>query len=151
MDAGGAHAAGQYQGGRYQLIRVWVTWRGWSNLAPFFMAKRLLDYDPIRGVSCYMEYQASTDSVTMTHEQDVAAVLDANKRQAADEDKTRRGIKNDWWKYASVPAIVEVEWLNKYGVILDNPEHKQRVFELLNHPDYKYLKTTNKVHVVKSD
>ena len=84
----------------------------------------------------------------MTHEQDVQAVLDKNKRAAADNDKTARGIKQDWWKYASIPTVVEVEWLQKYGVAIDNPEHKKKIFELLNHPDYKYLKTTTKVHTV---
>ena len=111
--------------------------------------KRLLDYDPINGVSCYMKFTGN--QVTVTHEQDVSRILAANQAAAADDDKTKRGIKNDWWKYASIPAIVEIEWLNKYGVDINNPYHKRKVFELLNHPDYRYLKTTNKVHTISSD
>jgi hypothetical protein len=113
------------------------------------MTKRLLDYDPISGVSCFYEHKAG--EVVLTHEQNVQAVLDANKRDANDGDKTTRGIKNDWWKYASVPTIVEIEWLQKYGVSLDNPAHKKKIFQLLNHPDYRYLKTTNKIHTVNAD
>jgi len=116
------------------------------------MTKRLLDYDPITGVSCY--YEHTPTNVVLTHEQDaslVQSILDANKRDAADQDKTKRGIKQDWWKYASVPTVVEIEWLQKYGVSLDNPAHKKKIFQLLNHPDYKYLKTTDKIHTVNAD
>ena len=113
------------------------------------MAKRLLDYDPINKVSCYFEY--GQDQIRLTHEQDVSLILDANKADANDDEKTRRGWKADWWKYASVPAVVEIEWLNKYGVSLDKPEHKKKVFELLNHPDYRYLKTTHKIHTIKGE
>ncbi|MBK7459855.1 MAG: hypothetical protein IPJ42_16030 [Betaproteobacteria bacterium] len=116
------------------------------------MTKRLLDYDPITGVSCYYEHTA--ENVVLTHEQDaslVQSILDANKQDAADQDKTKRGIKQDWWKYASVPTIVEVEWLQKYGVSLDNPAHKKKIFQLLNHPDYRYLKTTDKIHTINAE
>jgi len=108
--------------------------------------KRLLDFDPITGVSCFFDYRG--DEVILSHEQDVSAILDANKRSANDDDKTKRGFKNDYWKYATIPAVVEIEWLNRFGVSLDNPAHKGRVFKLLNHPDYRYLKTTSKVHTV---
>lgn len=124
---------------------------GLTTSPPHCMTKRLLDYDPVRGVSCYMQVEASENRLVMTHEQDVSAILDANKRDQNDEDKTRRGWKNDWWKYATVPAIVEIEWMQKYGVDLSNPEHKKKVFDLLNHPDYKYLKTTNKVHTINAE
>ena len=114
------------------------------------MTKRLLDYDPINGVSCFFEYKDSTE-VILTHEQDVSAILDRNKAMANDDDKTFRGIKNDWWHYASIPTVVEIEWRQKYGVDLADPTHKKKIFELLNHPDYKYLKTTNLVHTVNAD
>ena len=114
--------------------------------------KRLLDYDPISGVSCY--YENTGDQVILTHEQDVSliqSILDNNRRDAQDQDKTKRGMKADWWKYASVPAIVEIEWLQKYGISLDNPAHKKRIFQLLNSPDYRYLKTTDKIHTINAE
>ena len=120
--------------------------RGLATVPCFLMSKRLLDYDPITGVSCF--WNCDGESVVLTHEQEVSHILDANKRAAADQDKTKRGIKQDWWKYATVPAVVEIEWLQKHGVSLGNPEHKARVFKLLNSPEYRYLKTTDKVHTV---
>ena len=112
------------------------------------MTKRVLDYDPITGMTCYVDYEKSTDRMILTHEQDIQPILDANKRAANDQEKTKRGMKNDWWKYASVPAVVQVEWANKYGVKMWDKNHDQAVFRLLNHPDYKYLKTTDKVHTI---
>ena len=112
------------------------------------MTKRLLDYDPLNGVSCYFEYEPSSDRMVLTHEQDVGKIIDSNKQSANDQEKTKRGIKNDWWKYASVPVVVQMEWLNKYGVDMNNKDHMPRVFKLLNSPDYKYLKTTDKVHTI---
>lgn len=111
--------------------------------------KRLLDYDPVHQVSTYFE--TKDDEFFFSYEQDVSKLLDSNKAQANDDDKTKRGWKQDWWKYATVPAIVEIEWLNKYGVRLGDPNHQKKVFELLNHPDYRYLKTTDKVHTIKGE
>lgn len=112
--------------------------------------KRLLDVDPLHGTSCWFEYDHSSKQIRLTHEQDVTPFLDLNKAAANDDDKTKRGIKGDWWKYASIPAVVEIEWMNKYGITLDNPAHRKKVFDLLNHPDYRYLKTTGKIHTVSS-
>lgn len=106
--------------------------------------RQLLDYDPINGVSCY--FNTEEGKAFFTHEQDVSKVLERNREAANDDDKTKHGIKNDWWKYASIPTVVEIEWLQKFGVSLDNPDHKKYIFKLLNSPDYRYLKTTSKIH-----
>jgi hypothetical protein len=50
------------------------------------------------------------------------------------------------WHYATIPAVVELEWKQKYGVTLEDPNDKKKIFQLLNHPDYRYLKVTNKTH-----
>lgn len=113
--------------------------------------KRLLDYDPLHGVSCFFEYKHDQKQITLTHEQDVSPILDRNKALANDDDRTKRGIKDDWWHYASIPTTVEMEWLQKFGVNLNDPSHKGKIFKLLNHPDYRYLKTTTLVHNVKAD
>lgn len=110
--------------------------------------RALLDYDPLSGVSCY--WTSDGKQVTLTHEQDISFLLAKNAEARNDEDKTKRGWKKDWWKYATIPTVVEMKWLQDYGVSLDNPDHRKKVFELLNSPEYKYLKTTDKIHVVSS-
>ena len=115
--------------------------------------KRLLDYDPINGVSCWFE-QHEDDKVVITHSQEanlIEQALERNLRDRNDTEKTARGIKRDLWKYAHVPAGVQMEWLQKFGVDFWNPHHKREVFRLLNHPDYKYLKTTDKHHEIRGE
>lgn len=107
---------------------------------------RLIDKDPITGEAVWYDFDPHTEQATITHTQDVSTILDANQRAAGDEDKTRRGIKNDFWKYATIPNIVMLEWKTKFGVDFNNPAHNKAVFKLLNSPDYKYLKTTTKHH-----
>ena len=111
--------------------------------------RRLIDRNPITGESVWYEFNHAEESATITHEQDVKALLDRNIEAANDDDKTKRGIKNDWWKYASVPNVVQVEWKQKYGVDMFNRDHQKAVFKLLNSPDYAYLRCTAKHHSPK--
>lgn len=107
---------------------------------------RLIDRDPVTGEAVWYEFDQHTEQATITHTQDVSAILDANKVAEADSWKTQRGIKNDWWKYASIPNVVWVEWKQKHGVDLFNKDHEKAVFKLLNSPEYRYLKATAKYH-----
>jgi hypothetical protein len=111
------------------------------------MSRLLLDYDPLNGISCYMSWQG--DQVVMTHEQDVRIienVLEANKRDQADDQKTKDGIKNDMWLYARIPTWLEMQWKDKYGVDLNDKNHHKKVWSLINDPEYRWVKTTSKYH-----
>lgn len=108
--------------------------------------RRLIDRDPITGEAVWYEYRASEDAAVITHEQDVSAVLEKNILSANDDDKTKRGIKNDWWKYASIPNIVAIKWKQERGVDIFDKNHSAEMFKLLNDPEFKYLKTTAKFH-----
>lgn len=110
------------------------------------MTKRLIDRDPITGEAVWYEYRHSDDSAVITHTQDVEQILDRNIISANDDDKTKRGIKKDFWKYAEIPNIVYVKWLIEKGVDIFNPGHRKEMFKLLNSPEYRYLKTTSKYH-----
>lgn len=93
-----------------------------------------------------------TGEVHIETVQDVTPILEANKIQANDDEVTRKGIKNDLWKYASIPIEVQMRWLNEYGS-KDwpmRPGNEKLLFRLLNSPEWKYLKTTSKVHVARS-
>lgn len=89
--------------------------------------RRLIDRNPVTGEAVWYEFNHADESAVITHEQDVQLLLDRNKAAANDDDKTRRGIKNDWWKYASVPNVVQVEWRQKYGVDMFNRDHQKAV------------------------
>ena len=108
--------------------------------------KRLLDRNPLTGETVWHEYNASANATIITHEQDVSPLLEKNVIAANDDDKTKRGIKNDWWKYAVIPNIIAMKWKQEKGVDIFNRDHQQAMFKLLNDPEYRYLKATSKHH-----
>lgn len=113
------------------------------------VAKRLIDYDPVTGISTYHEYNPLNDSTTISHEADATPIIERNKALATDDDHTKLGIKQEFWHYASIPAGVIMEWKQKFGVDVWNKNHSKRVGQLLNDPDYRYLKVTSGYHQMK--
>lgn len=113
------------------------------------MTKRFLDYDPLTGVTEYFHHDESTNTSYVETVQDVDPILDDNKALANDEEVTKKGIKNGMWKYAGIPIWVQMKWLSEYG--LKNwpmhPHNGKLLFKLLNSPEWKYLKRTNKIHL----
>lgn len=111
------------------------------------MAKRILEYDPLTAITTYVDYVPETDTTVVYREQpDVNIILDANKALQNDEQITKDGIKDGWWHYAEIPMIVIEKWLNEKGVDVFNKDHRKAVYRLLNDPEYKWLKTTTKMH-----
>lgn len=113
------------------------------------MTRRLIDRDPLTGEAVWYEYRAADDSAVITHTQDIEPIIKRNIRSANDDDKTKRGIKKDIWKYAEIPNIVWLKWMHKYGVDVYKRENEQLLFRLLNDPEYRHLKTTSKYHDVR--
>ena len=110
------------------------------------MSKRVLDYDPLTGITTTFDYHADTDTTVLYREQDVSVILEANKQIQNDESITKQGIKEGWWHYGQIPMIVIEKWRNEHGVDVFNKDHTKAVFRLLNQPEYRYLKTTTKMH-----
>ena len=76
-------------------------------------------------------------AVQVSYEQvNLQSVLDANKA-AQNESFDKR---SEFWHAATIPPIIEVEWLTKYGVRLKDPNHAPAVKKLLNSSEYSYLK-----------
>lgn len=110
------------------------------------MGKRIVDYDPYTGMTTYFDYDHASDTTLVSREQDVSGILDANKELQKSDAITASGIKNSWWHYATIPNIVIEKWRNEYGVNIFDKNHEKKVYSLLNQPEYRYLKTTNKFH-----
>ena len=107
--------------------------------------KRLLDVDPLTGETVWFE-DTNDGYFQIRHEQAVEALLDHNKKLANDTDRTKKGIKEDWWHYGSVPNIVLQEWSLKVGGNILSKEHEKDFFRFLNSPEYAYLRTTHGKH-----
>lgn len=106
------------------------------------MAREFFDYDPLTGVTHYTEQQG--DSTVVYTEQDLTPLIERNKA-LANQGLRDDGIKEGWWHYCDIPAVVELA-LRKQGVNIHDPSHGKRMFQIINR-DYPYLKTTHKMHV----
>lgn len=107
---------------------------------------QLLDYDPLTGMTIYTDWTSDGDLV-VKQEADVSLVMDYATAMQNNEERTRQGIKNDMWHYASVPAAIWMKWRAEHGVDIfsNDPGQKAAVMKLLN-GDYSRFKTTHKRH-----
>lgn len=110
------------------------------------MTKRVIDYDPYNGITTTFDYDHVSDSTIIGREQDVSLLLDLNKALQNNEDYSKKGIKDGWWHYATYPSIIIEKWITEYGVNVFNRDHQKKILELTNRPEYRYLKTTTKMH-----
>ncbi len=113
------------------------------------MDKRLLSHDPITGLYTYHNYNPLTDETTISYEADSSPIIEANKKLQNDPEYSKAGIKQEFWHYAHIPVMVQMDWLINHGVDITKPEDAKKCFSLVNDPNYKHLKMTTKVHVPK--
>jgi hypothetical protein len=103
------------------------------------MSRDLLDHDVMTGISTYHDYDHDTDTTFITTEQDCSDITDINKAQQNEGfDKTK-----DMWHAASIPIVVQMEWMTRYGVDLMNKDHMDGVKRLLNSNEYMHLRRNN--------
>lgn len=109
------------------------------------MTRRILDYDPLSGVTTYFDFTPD-QQMHLTTVQDVTPLLDQSQMMRNEDEYTRHGIKQDQWHYARVPDVVAMEMLQKYGVdMMKTPIDWPSVLRCIN-THYPYLKTTTKHH-----
>lgn len=98
--------------------------------------KRLLNFDPLSGMKTWHDFDAATDTTIISYEEDVQAVLDANREDQNHADRKM----GDMVHVARVPPSVQMKWFVEKGVAMWNPDHKQAVAKLLDDPEWKHLK-----------
>ncbi len=114
------------------------------------MAKRLVSIDPATGLQTWHDYDPLTDETTIGYAADSSSVIELNKAMQKDDQFTKDGIKREFWMYAQIPVEVQVDWLINKGVDILNRDHAKKVFELVNSPEYRHLKTTAGFHKPKA-
>tara|TARA_R110000803_G_scaffold49672_2_gene103339 strand:+ start:5638 stop:5952 length:315 start_codon:yes stop_codon:yes gene_type:complete len=100
---------------------------------------RLLDVDPLTKIRTFHDYDEATDTTIIHTEQDTSDITDLNKAQQNDGFDKRK----DMWHAASIPIVVQMEWMTKFGVDLMNKDHMQGVKRLLNSSEYSHLRRNN--------
>ena len=103
------------------------------------MARRLLDVAP--GERSYHHYDHKTKVSQIETVYDVEPILKANKEAQKDRYGDKKGIKSGWWHAGRVPNGVIAKWKAEKGVDFFNKDHWPRVKQLLNSPEYRYLRT----------
>ena len=103
------------------------------------------DYDPLRRITSYFDYEESTGIATIRREENVAPLLAycAEMRNVgASDDK----LKDDNYMccYAMLPATVIAE-LYKKGIDISNPGDGKALMRELE-TNYSHFKTTYKHH-----
>ena len=110
------------------------------------MSRRLIAVDELTGLKTFHEHDSLTDETRIIHIAEATPVLEHNKALANDMEYTKKGMKNEFVKYASIPVGVQVDWLINKGVDVYNKDHGKKVWELVNQPEYRYLKCTTMHH-----
>lgn len=105
---------------------------------------KFFDFDPLNGVTSYTDTDEMTGLTYVRQEEDVEPLLDHTK-ELANTSATDSGMKEGMWLYAQIPPTVIIE-LKKKGIDIYNRMDHKRLFKELN-TNYKYLKTTQKIHV----
>lgn len=102
--------------------------------------KRLIDHDPLTGISTIWHGSPDGNTFSIEHTQDVEPILNDNKVK---RDHVELNKKSEMWHAASIPAVVQMKWMVDYGVDVFNKDHAEKVKKLLNDPEWKYLRTKN--------
>lgn len=98
------------------------------------------DHDPVTGVTQHYSYDPLKDEHSITSVQDLSGFLDEMKKRRDDPDYWKKGVKEEFAHYASIPAVVEMQ-LRKKGIdIYDQTQTKAIVREI--ETNYPWLKTT---------
>lgn len=112
------------------------------------MDRQLISWDPLNGIAQYHNYDVDTDTSYFESVGDATPVIEHNKKLANDPYHWKRGVKNEFALYASIPTIIQLKWLTEEGIDVYNKAHAGRVSKKLEDPDYRYLKATTKKHIM---
>lgn len=100
--------------------------------------------DKTGDTSTYMAMDESSGNITIQTVQDVKPFLERMKQMRLNADYSKKGIKEEWWHYASVTNVVIMELRNK-GIDFFNPDDMKKALKEIN-TNYPYLKATDKIH-----
>lgn len=103
------------------------------------------------GVERVFHFDPYTDEAHVEYKQDVGPVLEANKKLQNDPDTWKNGMKHDMVLYGRIPVNIQYKWIQEYGAENDpmKPENAKLLFQLLNSPEYRYLKCVDKTIYIK--
>lgn len=113
--------------------------------------KKFLDFDPFTGIESTFHYDENNDTFSIEYKHpDLEPQLDCSQALANDPQYTRDGMKREWLHYAHIPTAIQLKWLYEKGVDLFKKDHQKKIWQLVNDPEYRKLKTTHLYHQPKN-
>jgi hypothetical protein len=98
------------------------------------------DYDPVTGVTQTFDYDPVTEDVRLTSTQNLDAFFEAFKHKRNDPEAWKKGVKDEFAHYATIPPVIQMELL-KQGIDIHNPNQTKELINAIN-TRYPYLKVT---------
>ena len=92
------------------------------------------------GIRSDFTWSENDQKYSINRTQDVEPVLDWTKSVANEVGMNRGDMKQGWWLYAKLPAIVILQMRAKGINVYDQNDNKRMFAEINEH--YPYLKTT---------
>jgi hypothetical protein len=108
---------------------------------------KFLDYDPVRGLYQY-EDRTQGGNLQLHYRQDVEPVLDLAQYERNNGLADKAGKKQEFYLYARIPPVIQLEMKYKYGVDIHDRNDLKRAFELINR-EYPRFKCTDRQHFLK--
>jgi len=106
--------------------------------------KRLLEHDPLTGVTEWAHIDEMSDECAIQHTQDVEPIIERNKR-LQNEGPNMSADKSLHW-IGSIPLVIAHKWIVEDGInwlALPKPEMRSYVNRKLSDPDYRYLRVSS--------
>lgn len=98
------------------------------------------EIDPISGIRTDFKWSENDQEYTLLRSADVEPVLEAAKIARNEGGLNREDIKRNWWHYASIPPIVQLQ-LRAKGINIHDKDHQDRMIAEIN-TNYPHLKMT---------
>jgi hypothetical protein len=102
------------------------------------LTKRHLMNDPVK---TKFNYDHSTDNVILESVQDVAPLLELNKKELNNDSMYGTQSSNGMRKVASIPLVVIEKWKRELGIDIYNKNDWPKIKQLLNDPENRFLRT----------
>ncbi|MEK9897003.1 MAG: hypothetical protein VW518_11355 [Burkholderiaceae bacterium] len=87
------------------------------------------------------KYDHNEDKVVLQNVQDVEPLLELNKKEALGDSMYGQQSSNGMRKVASIPLIIIEKWKRELGVDIYNKNDWPKIKQLLNDPEYRFLRT----------
>ena len=98
------------------------------------------ELDPVTGIRSDFRWNENEQEYRIVRTADAQPVLDFANWARNEAGLNREGIQANWWLYAKIPPIVELQLLAK-GISIHNPDHHDRMLAEIN-TNYPHLKCT---------